>query len=105
MEWVRSGAVIGGETRGSEGYRRDAKGEVRRHIAVVVPGQKTASIGLENRKSRKGFPGSNPGPPAMLQRFNKTLGVTPERPWGRNGAVFGGMPSPAAGRRRNSVVS
>src|SRR6266508_317144 len=24
MEWVRSGAVIGGETRGSEGYRRDA---------------------------------------------------------------------------------
>jgi hypothetical protein len=41
----------------------------------------------------------------MLQRFNKTLGVTPERPWGRNGAVFGGMPSPAAGRRRNSVVS
>jgi hypothetical protein len=87
MEWVRSGAVIGGETRGSEGYRRDAKGEVRRHIAVVVPGQKTASIGLANRKPRKRLVGSNPTPPASHQRFFRTVGVVSEQRlgprWGR----------------------
>jgi hypothetical protein len=47
--WVRIGSVIGGETRGNEGYRRDAKGQYRGHIAIVAPDQKTASIGLENR--------------------------------------------------------
>jgi hypothetical protein len=35
-KWVRIGSVIGGEMRGSEGDRRDARGQVRRHIRLYV---------------------------------------------------------------------
>ena len=66
-KWVRIGSVVGGETTGSEGYRRDAKGQVRGTYSVVTPGQNTASIGLENRGRRNPSVGSNPTPPAIYQ--------------------------------------
>jgi hypothetical protein len=77
------GCVIGGETRGSERYRRDAKGQFRRHTAVAAPGPRTAPIGLENRWRGDPSVGSNPTPPApqrsrlLRQRRRWTLGGLP----------------------------
>jgi hypothetical protein len=47
--WVRIGSVIGGETRGIDGVRRDAKPQVGGRIDLIAPGSKSGPIGLENR--------------------------------------------------------
>jgi hypothetical protein len=46
---VRTASVIGGETRGVDRHRRDAKLQVRGYIDLVAPGGETGAIGLENR--------------------------------------------------------
>ena len=99
----QSGATLGpqlagkpGETRGNEGNRRDAKPQLRDPFTLILPGSEGAPIGLENRKSRKGLPGSNPGPPANYLRFRGPSA----RPWGRIGATTGGIggsPDPQPG--------
>jgi hypothetical protein len=85
VEWGHIGATIGGETTGIKGKRRDTKPQVEGPFAPIAPGGERASNGLENRKSRKGLPGSNPGPPANYLRFRGPSG----RPWGRIGATTG----------------
>lgn len=49
LKWGRIGAVIGRETRGIRGKRRDAKPQLREPFALIAAGSETASIGLENR--------------------------------------------------------
>lgn len=94
--WGHFGATIGGETRGTEGNRSDAKPQVTGPFSLIAPGSGAASSGLENRKSRKGLPGSNPGPPAIYLRFRTKTGPW----WGRIGATTGGVggsPGPPVG--------
>ena len=86
-KWVRIESVIGGETRGMDGYRRDAKLEVRRRINRVGPGGEARPIGLENRLRGDPYVGSNPTPPAIYLRLRRRWRLW----WGRIGATLGGF--------------
>ena len=87
LEWGHIGATIGGEAMGTEGNRRGAKPQFTGRFVFIVSGSGRASIGLENRKSRKGLPGSNPGPPAIYLRFRRGRRLW----WGRIEATLGGF--------------
>ncbi len=85
---VRIGSVIGGETRGSEGDQRDAKGQVRPHIDPSPQVEKPPQSVLKNVGGRPRPWVRIPPLPPSTQQFDGPEEVGCWCP-GRGGAVWG----------------